>query len=60
MLPRIIVLKIKWLGTCETCSMSSMTMKAGIESTIKAAIPEIVAVEAVKWFGIKMVKKIIF
>jgi len=39
--------KIKWLGTCETCSMSAMTMKAGIEFTIKAAIPEIVAVEAV-------------
>ncbi len=39
--------KIKWLGTCETCSMSTMTMKAGIEYTIKSTIPEIVSVEAV-------------
>ncbi|WCL81907.1 NifU family protein [Saprospira sp. CCB-QB6] len=40
-------LKIKWLGNCQSCSMSGMTMKAGIESTVKSAIPEIVAVEAI-------------
>ena len=39
--------KIKWMGNCETCSMSAMTMKAGIEFTIKSAIPEVIAVEAV-------------
>jgi Fe-S cluster biogenesis protein NfuA len=39
--------KIKWIGNCETCSMSAMTMKSGIEFTIKSAIPEIIAVEAV-------------
>jgi Fe-S cluster biogenesis protein NfuA len=38
---------VKWLGTCETCSMSAMTMKAGIEFTIKSAIPEIKSVLAV-------------
>ncbi len=41
------IVKIKWIGNCETCSMSAMTMKSGIEFTIKSAIPEIVAVEAV-------------
>jgi Fe-S cluster biogenesis protein NfuA len=39
--------QVKWIGTCETCSMSSMTMKAGIESTIKSAIPEITSVKAI-------------
>jgi len=38
---------VKWIGTCETCSMSAMTMKAGIEFTIKSAIPEIISVQAV-------------
>jgi Fe-S cluster biogenesis protein NfuA len=34
-------------GACKTCGMSAMTMKAGIEETIKRAVPEIVRVEAV-------------
>jgi Fe-S cluster biogenesis protein NfuA len=35
-------------GACSTCSMSQMTMKAGIEETIKKAVPEITTVRAVK------------
>jgi len=35
-------------GACSTCSMSHMTMKAGIEETIKKDVPEITAVLAVK------------
>jgi len=41
------VVKIKWLGTCENCSMSEMTMKAGVEQAIKGKIPEIEGVIAV-------------
>ena len=41
------VLKIKWLGACEACNMSWMTMRAGIEQTIKNQVPEIMGVEAV-------------
>lgn len=41
------VVRLKLLGSCEHCSMSLMTMKAGIEKTIQKAIPEIVRVEAV-------------
>lgn len=41
------LVKIKWLGNCERCSMSAMTMKAGIEQTLKAKMPEITGVEAV-------------
>lgn len=41
------VVKIKWLGNCEFCSMSVMTMKAGIEQAIKSKLPQITKVEAV-------------
>jgi Fe-S cluster biogenesis protein NfuA len=40
-------LQIKWMGMCETCSMSGMTLRAGIAETIRGKIPEIMAVEAV-------------
>ncbi len=40
------ILELK--GACSTCSMSQMTMKAGIEETIKKAVPEITSVRAVK------------
>ena len=41
------IVKIKWLGTCEGCSMSAMTMRAGIEQTIKNKMPEVSGVEAI-------------
>ncbi len=39
--------KVKLTGACETCSMSAMTLRAGIESAVRSAIPEIEGVEAV-------------
>lgn len=39
--------KVKWLGACELCSMSSMTMKAGVEQAVKSRIPQIRSVVAV-------------
>ncbi len=41
------IVKIKWLGNCENCFMSTMTMKAGIEQELKSKFPEIKGVEAV-------------
>ncbi len=41
------VLKIKLLGSCESCPMSIMTLKAGIEQAVMKAVPEITAVEAI-------------
>ena len=38
---------VKWLGNCQFCSMTPMTMSAGIEQTIKSKIPEIISVEAI-------------
>lgn len=39
--------KIRWMGMCETCAMSAMTLRAGIAEAIKGKIPEIMGVEAV-------------
>lgn len=41
------VVKLKLLGSCGSCPMSIMTLKAGIEQAILRAVPEITAVEAV-------------
>lgn len=41
------VLKLKLVGSCGSCPMSIMTLKAGIEETVKRAVPEITAVEAI-------------
>lgn len=41
------VVKVKLLGACESCPMSFMTMKAGVEKSIKDAIPEIRGIETV-------------
>ncbi len=41
------VVKLKLLGSCGTCPMSIMTLKAGVEQSLKRAIPEITSVEAI-------------
>jgi Fe-S cluster biogenesis protein NfuA len=41
------IVQVKWLGTCQNCSMSVMTMKAGIEQAIRSGIPEVRGVEAI-------------
>ncbi|MFK7937041.1 MAG: NifU family protein [Saprospiraceae bacterium] len=46
------VVKIKWLGACEGCNMSVMTMRAGIEHAIKSKVPSITGVEAVNGVGV--------
>lgn len=40
------VVKLKLLGSCGSCPMSIMTLKAGIEQAIKRDVPEITGVEA--------------
>lgn len=42
-----LVVQVKWLGACESCSMSAMTMKAGVEQAIKSRLPQIHSVEAI-------------
>ena len=38
---------VKLLGSCESCPMSFMTMKAGVEMSIKSLVPEITSIEAI-------------
>ncbi|MEI6594687.1 MAG: NifU family protein [Bacteroidota bacterium] len=39
--------RLRLLGNCCNCGMSQMTMKAGIESGLRNAIPEIKSVVAI-------------
>lgn len=41
------IVKVKLVGACGTCPMSTLTLKRGIEATLKQRIPDIAAVEAV-------------
>jgi Fe-S cluster biogenesis protein NfuA len=41
------VVMLELIGACGDCSMSHMTMKAGIEQAIRKAAPEITSVQAV-------------
>ena len=42
------IAKVQVLGAFHSCSMSAMTLKAGIEEAIKKVAPEIIAVDAVE------------
>jgi Fe-S cluster biogenesis protein NfuA len=42
------VARVRLLGACSDCSMSVMTVKAGLEETVRKISPEIISVETVK------------
>jgi len=42
-----LVVEIKWLGNCVNCTMSTITMRAGVEQTIRSKHPEITNVIAI-------------
>ncbi|MCF8365892.1 MAG: NifU family protein [Bacteroidales bacterium] len=41
------VVNVKLLGACGSCPYSTMTLKNGVESAMKKAIPEVKSVEAI-------------
>ena len=41
-----LILQINWLGNCSSCSMSAMTMRAGVEQTLQGKVPQIKGVQA--------------
>jgi Fe-S cluster biogenesis protein NfuA len=41
------IVRLKLLGSCGSCPMSIMTLKAGIEEAIKKAVPEVAGIEAI-------------
>ena len=40
-------IEIRFLGACNTCSINKMTLKNGVEATIKKHTPQIIEVVAV-------------
>ncbi|MEN0003278.1 MAG: NifU family protein [Bacteroidota bacterium] len=46
------IVQLRWLGNCESCNMSAMTMKAGIEQTVKNKVPEVEGVMAVNGLNV--------
>lgn len=42
-----LVVRLELLGSCQTCPMSAMTFKAGLEESIRRSVPEIVKVESI-------------
>lgn len=47
-----LLVKVKWLGTCVNCTMSEMTMRAGIEEAIRSRLPQVSGVVAVNGVSI--------
>ena len=41
------IVKVRMKGACKECSMSAMTLKAGLEDAIKIAAPEVKSVQAI-------------
>ncbi len=41
------IVNVKLLGACGSCPYSTMTLKNGVESAMKKAIPEVKSVEAI-------------
>ena len=41
------IVKIRWMGACKNCDMTLMTLRAGIEETVRNRVPEIQGVEAI-------------
>ena len=41
------IVKVRLLGACSDCSMSLMTLKAGLEDAVRKMAPEIRSVEAI-------------
>ena len=42
------VVKLRLVGSCASCSSSTMTLKMGIEKALKKAIPMVRCIEAVE------------
>lgn len=42
------IVKVRLKGACAGCPMSALTLKQGVERTLKSRIPEVKSVEAVQ------------
>ncbi len=42
------IVKVRLIGACKSCSMSPMTLKAGLEEALKSVAPEVTGVVAIE------------
>ncbi|MBI2055335.1 MAG: NifU family protein [Candidatus Sungbacteria bacterium] len=42
------VVRVRLMGACRHCALSSLTLKAGVEELLKERVPGVVRVEAVE------------
>jgi len=42
-----LIVRLELMGSCQTCPMNAMTFRAGLEESIRKAVPNVQRVEAV-------------
>jgi len=42
-----LIVRLELLGSCQTCPMNAMTFRAGLEESIRKAVPHVQHVEAI-------------
>jgi len=42
-----LVVRLELIGSCQTCPMNAMTFRAGLEESIRKAVPYVLRVEAI-------------
>ena len=40
--------RVQLLGACKTCSINTVTLRAGLEESLKSVAPEVTGVEAIE------------
>jgi Fe-S cluster biogenesis protein NfuA len=45
--PEVGILEVQWIGTCQICPLSPLTLRAGVERAILHDVPEVRRVEVV-------------
>lgn len=47
-----LIVRLELLGSCQTCPMNAMTFRAGLEESIRKAVPHVQRVEAINIPGL--------
>ncbi|WP_373513420.1 NifU family protein [Persicitalea sp.] len=42
-----LIVRLELVGSCQTCPMNAMTFRAGLEESIRKAVPHVLRVEAI-------------
>ncbi len=42
-----LIVRLELIGSCQTCPMNAMTFRAGLEESIRKAVPYVLRVEAI-------------